>query len=92
MSRPRAYSQDSLDIQERFFSALDFLRAEKKITNIQLYCVQYGIDPRSMHKQMNDRSRGFFQVGWLVPLVTYYHISAKWLLTGNGKMTTIHYK
>lgn len=91
MSRPRAYSQDSLDIQERFFSALDFLVNEGKMKNVYTFCRIAGIDARNFIAQKTNNTRGFFQVGWLVPLVNYYYISPRWLLTGKGKMTTSHY-
>lgn len=91
MSRKRVYSQESLDIQRRFFVALDKLLDENCVDSITMFCQMYNIDVRNFCKQRSDYSRGYFQPGWLYPLVCYYHISARWLITGNGSMTTAHY-
>lgn len=50
------------------------------------FCETYGIDKRHLYAQKADYGRGYFEVGWLVPLVKYFKVSANWLLTGNGKM------
>lgn len=36
--------------------------------------------------QRKDLERGWFQLSWLHPMVKEYGVSAKWLLTGLGRM------
>ena len=76
MSRRRVYSDNTLAIMERFFTAFD----------IAEYCRDNSIAPPHFYTQRKDRNRGYFEVGWLVPLVRDCGISATWLLTGRGMM------
>lgn len=86
MSRRRAYSADTIGIMERYFDALERCRELKLIRNVGAFCDANGIDKRHLYAQKKDIGRGFFEVGWLVPLVRDYRVSTYWLLTGNGEM------
>ena len=86
MSRRRVYSATTLGIMERYFAALRRCRELKLITNVTTFCEHNGIDKRHLYAQEKDLGRGFFEVGWLVPLVRDFHVSTYWLLTGNGEM------
>lgn len=86
MSSRRIYSQNTLDTQERFFVTLDELSANSRLPGgVSGFCEQNGIDKRHLYSQRKDRSKGYFEVGWLFPLVAYYQVNARWLLTGRGK-------
>lgn len=87
MSRTRNYNQDTLDTQKRFFDALDFLKQGNKLSGgVSGFCELHGIDKRHLYTQQREPNRGYFEVGWLAPLVKFYKISGNWLLTGRGKM------
>lgn len=73
-------------IMERFYAALDAIIESKKIRGVNTYCRLYDIDRRNLIAQRKDLERGWFQVSWLYPMVREYGISARWLLTGFGKM------
>lgn len=73
-------------IMERFYAALDAIIECKKIRGVNTYCRLHDIDRRNLIAQRKDLERGWFQVSWLYPMVREYGISAKWLLTGFGKM------
>lgn len=77
---------DTQRIIERFYIALDAIIELKRIRGISTYCRLYEIDRRNLYAQRKDLDRGWFQTSWLVPMVREYGISAKWLLTGFGKM------
>lgn len=76
----------SKQIMERFYSALDAIIESKKIRGVNTYCRLYEIDRRNFIAQRKDLDRGWFQVSWLQPMVREYGVSARWLLTGGGKM------
>jgi hypothetical protein len=73
-------------IMERFYQALDELIATKTIRGVNTYCRLYDIDRRNLQAQRKDLNRGWFQVSWLQPMVREFGVSARWLLTGYGKM------
>lgn len=79
-------TQVSKQIMERFYSALDALIAMKRIRGVATYCRECNIDRRNFIAQRKDPERGWFQLSWLQPMVKDYDVSAKWLLTGFGKM------
>ena len=70
----------SKQIMERFYSALDAIIAMKKIRGVNTYCRLNNIDRRNFIAQRKDLERGWF------PMVKEYLVSAKWLLTGFGRM------
>ena len=76
----------SKQIMERFYSALDAIIAMKKIRGVNTYCRLNNIDRRNFIAQRKDLERGWFQLSWLYPMVKEYGVSAKWLLTGFGRM------
>lgn len=76
----------SKQIMERFYCALDAIVAMKRIRGVNTYCRLYDIDRRNLIANRKDLDRGWFQLSWLQPMVTEYGLSAKWLLTGAGKM------
>jgi len=76
----------SKQIMERFYCALDAIIAMKRIRGVNTYCRMYDIDRRNLIANRKDLDRGWFQLSWLQPMVTEYGLSAKWLLTGAGKM------
>lgn len=86
MSRPRAYTEETLAIIARFFQTIDFLVSAKQIRGKATYCRAYNIDRRNFDAQSKDHSAGFFQVSWLLGLIKDFKISSDWLLTGKGDM------
>ena len=76
----------SKQIMERFYSALDAIIESKRIRGVNTYCRLYEIDRRNFIAQRKDLDRGWFQVSWLQPMVMEYGVSARWLLTGFGRM------
>ncbi len=76
----------SKQIIERFYLSLDAIIEAKKIRGVNTYCRLYEIDRRNFIAQRKDLDRGWFQVSWLQPMVREYGVSARWLLTGFGRM------
>lgn len=86
MSRRRAYSDVTLGIMTRYYEAFDAAKESKRITSITKFCDENGIDKRHFYAQRKDLGKGFFEVGWLVPLIRDCGVSSAWLLTGIGSM------
>lgn len=89
MSKPRAYSDESKGIMQRYFKAIDESLMRKRIKSVHSFCVNNGIVPEAFYRQRLDQSRGYFEVGWLVPLIRECNVSSTWLLTGTGSMFNI---
>lgn len=86
MSKRRVYSQNTLDIMARFFDAMEVCRKNKLISTYTDYCKENNIDKAHFYVQRKDLNRGFFEVGWLVPLIEKCGVSSLWLMTGKGMM------
>lgn len=86
MSKPRKYSDSSLMVMERFFQAFEICRKMKLIGSVTDFCKDHGIDKAHFYTQRKEPSSGFFQVGWIVPLIEDCKISAHWLMTGRGEI------
>lgn len=87
MSRTRAYKQETLDVQQRYFNIVqELLDADRIPGGIAGLCEVSNIDRRHWYVQRKDNGRGYFEVAWLVPLVKYHKVSANWLLLGTGKI------
>ena len=79
-------TETTKQIIERFYLCIDALTENKTLRGVNTYCRLYDIDRRNLIAQRKDLNRGWFQVSWLQPLVREYGVSARWLLTGFGKM------
>ncbi len=88
MSKPRDYNENSLRVMERFFQAFEICRETKRIKSVTDFCRANRIDKAHFYTQRKDPSKGFFQVGWIVPLVEDCNISAHWIMTGRGEIFT----
>jgi len=86
MSKRRVYSQTTLDVMQRFFDAFAECKQRKLIGTVTEYCSQHSIDKAHFYTQRKDLNRGFFEIGWAVPLIDHCAVSAHWLLTGKGTM------
>lgn len=86
MSNRRTYSETTLEIMKRFFEAMEAVKANKRLKSINSYCQVIGVDRSNYYRQRRDLGRGFFEVGWIVPLIKDYGVSSAWLLTGVGSM------
>ena len=86
MSRRRVYSDNTLAIMERFFTAFDIAVQNRLIKSTAEYCRDNSIAPPHFYTQRNDLNCCYFEFGWLVPLVRDCCISATWLLTVRGMM------
>lgn len=86
MSRRRVYQQATLDVQRRFFDTVTELVASGVIIGgVAGYCNTAKIENSHYYAQRKDPQRGFFEIAWIMPLITIYGISPVWMLLGSGK-------
>lgn len=78
-------SSASLEISDRFFTALAVLKADKVLRGKSTFCKAHGIDRRHFYTVEYGISRNF-ELAWLGYLVEDYNVSALWLLTGKGSV------
>lgn len=86
MSRRRAYSEITLAIMQRYFQAFDTALEMNRIKSVNAFCTANDINKRHFYVQKAEPYKGYFEVGWLVPLIRDYGVSSAWLLTGVGSM------
>ncbi|GHT55175.1 hypothetical protein FACS189451_09220 [Bacteroidia bacterium] len=77
-------SETSKKIIERFFDALQVLKANKIIRGKQTFTKKYNINKGNFYQLEKNHERDIFQVGWLYILAIDYKVSPEWLLTGEG--------
>lgn len=86
MSKTRNYSQDTLDVMERFYVALEACKQNNVINSVAEYCEKNNIESAALYRQRKHREKGLFEIGWAVPLIRNCGVSARWLMTGVGSM------
>ena len=86
MSNTRRYSDATLSIMSRFYLAVDKCKEEGLMRSVAAYCSMAEIDKGHFYNQKKYPTKGYFEVGWMTPLVNDLGVSANWLLTGRGTM------
>ena len=72
-------------IVERFFVALQWLKANKRLRGVKTFCDRYGIHRRTLQRIQREHTQELRAV-WVVYLVRDYGVSAQWILTGEGEI------
>ncbi|MBR6903399.1 MAG: hypothetical protein IKN32_00920 [Bacteroidales bacterium] len=78
-------TEDSQTIVNRFFEALDLLKAAGRIGGKKTFTDRYGINRWNLNTLQKEPQRDIFQAAWLAYLVRDFGVSAQWLLTGTGE-------
>lgn len=78
--------EEQNNIVGRFFEALDWLKASRRIRGVKTFTDRYGIHRRSLQRLRETPGTNDFKAAWLTYLVVDFGISAQWLLTGEGPM------
>lgn len=86
MPAKREYTNETKAIMLRFYEAIDMLIAQKRIRGINTYCVLAGIDRRHFYEQKKNLDRGYFQMSWMLPLITKFNVSTDWLFINKNGM------
>lgn len=76
--------EECLEITVRFFEAIDMIIAQKRMRGLQTFTSKYGLNHRNFCKTKNNILR--IKQEWLTYLVRDFDVSARWLLTGKGRI------
>ena len=81
-------SKEGIDITNRFFEAIDMLKAQKVIRGLQTFTTKYDINRWNMNTVKWNPERSMLKPEWMAYIVRDFGISADWLITGRGGMFT----
>lgn len=79
-------SKEGIAVTNRFFEAIDMLKAQKKIRGLQTFTRQYDINRWNLNTVKQNPDKSVLKPEWIVYLVRDYGISSDWILTGRGEM------
>ena len=79
-------SKEGIAVTNRFFEAIDMLKAQKKIRGLQTFTRQYGINRWNLNTVKLNPDKSVLKPEWIVYLVRDFKISAEWILLGRGGM------
>ena len=83
----------AIEIQGRFFKALDMLISSKKLTGLKTFCednklnrTKYSRIKNALGKPIEETTYKMIDIDALAALCSDFGVSAEWLLLGHGKM------
>ena len=79
-------STREVEITNRFFEALEILRANKTIRGVGTFAKRHGLSQGNLSTLKNDPVNRILKPSYIAYLVEDYHISADWILLGVGPM------
>lgn len=88
----KSINAKTIEVQRRFFEALDTLIALERITGIKGFCVKYGLNRVKYTRLKNDLGKPIEEMFYksidvdALADICELGISPEWLLLGRGKM------
>lgn len=79
-------SQEGIAVTNRFFEAIDMLKAQKKIRGLQTFTRKYNINRWNMNTVKWNPEKSVLKPEWIVYLVRDFGVSADWVLMGRGNV------
>lgn len=81
--------QISLDINSRFFQAVDYLVETRQIKGLKTLSDKWGVSRFSLTWSKNHPEEKRLKLEYIYYIVRDYNISLNWLFLGEGNMTSI---
>lgn len=79
-------SKDGIDITNRFFKAIEELKARKEIRGLGTFTNRYNINRWNLITVRDNPENSTLKPEYISYLIDGYDISAEWLLLGKGAM------
>jgi hypothetical protein len=79
-------SPDGISITNRFFQAIETLRAQGEIRGLQTFTEMHGINRWNMNTVKFNPETSVLKPEWIFLLVSSFGVSADYIVTGRGKM------
>lgn len=79
-------SKEGIAVTNRFFEAIDMLKAQKKIRGLQTFTKQYDINRWNIISVKQNPEKSVLKPEWIVYLVRDYGVSSEWILLGREPM------
>lgn len=79
-------SKEGIAVTNRFFEAIDMLKAQKKIRGLQTFTRLYNINKWNLITVRQNPSRSVLKPELIVFLVRDFGISPEWIILGKGGM------
>lgn len=76
----------TVQINQRFFQALEQVISLGLIRGVQTFTREHNIDRRNLLRAKKEPADQKLNLEWIYYLVTDFNISSEWLLTGRGTM------
>ncbi len=83
----------AINIQRRFFEALELLIVEKKLSGLKVFCddnnlnrTKYSRIKNTLNKPLDESTYKMIDLDALAALSSDFGVSAEWLLLGRGEM------
>lgn len=75
-----------VQINQRFFQALEQVISLGLIRGVQTFTREHNIDRRNLLRVKKEPTDNSLNIEWIYHLVNDFNISADWILTGKGSM------
>lgn len=79
-------SQEGIEITNRFFEAIQYLRNEKIIRGLGTFTREFDINRWNMVTVRDNPHRAILKPEWIYYLHKSYNVSVRWIITGQGKI------
>lgn len=89
----KSINPKAIEIQRRFFSALEFVIASKQLKGLKTFCENHDLNrtkysriKNDLEKPLDEMTYKMIDIDALAGICTDFGVSAEWLLLGRGKM------
>lgn len=79
-------SKDGINITNRFFKAIEELKARKEIRGLGTFTNRYNINRWNLITVRDNPESSMLKPEYIAYLIEGYNVSAEWILLGKGKM------